>query len=71
MVTCSDDTYRFEAMAHIETKLCNSGYKTNELTKAKQNALKIDCSNVIACRLSEKGDKVEKIEKSDNNETRI
>ena len=35
VVTCSDNTYKAEAMGHMETKLYDSGYKTNEINTAK------------------------------------
>ena len=41
IITCSDNTYRSEAIDHIATKLYESGYKSKEITKAKRNALKI------------------------------
>ena len=46
-----------------EAKLYESGYKSNEITKAKRGALKLDYQRVLI--------KKENIEKPDENETRI
>ena len=68
IITCSDNTHRSEAINHISTKLHESGYKPNEINKAKLNALKINRNKIIESRLSEGTEKIVKI---DENETRI
>ena len=54
VLLCTDDTEKIKCMEYIAEKLTNSGFKDDEIEKAKQKALKLDREKLLSINKSQR-----------------